>query len=100
MIRHAVKSMSAAAVLALSTAGPAVACTQPTSASNPQAQPGAQSQQVSAKFADPGYAHRWHHHHHRFWDWQNQQQAPSSSQQAAQAQDQSSQGQQGGNCNH
>jgi hypothetical protein len=75
-----------------------VACTNPTSAGNPQTQP--QSQQVSAKFADPGFARRWHHHHQRFWDWQKQQQAPGSTQQSAQAQDQSSQAQQGGNCDH
>lgn len=98
MIRHAVKTMSATAVLALSAAAPAVACTQPTSAANPQAQPSAQSQQVHAKFADRGFARRWHHHHH--WNWQNQQQVPSSSQQAARAQQQSSQSQPGSNCNH
>ncbi len=87
-------------MLALTAAAPAVACTNPASASSPRAQAGTQSQQVSAKFADRGNARRWHHHHHRFWDWQNQQQAPSSSQQPAQAQDQSSQSQPGGYCDH
>lgn len=99
MIRHAVKTMSATAVLALTAAAPAVACNNPTSASSPQAQPGSQAQQVNAKFADRGFARRWHHHD-RYPNWQKQQQAPSSSQQSAQAQQQSSQSQLGGNWDH
>lgn len=86
-------------MLALAAAAPAVACNNPTSASNPHAQPSSQAQQVVAKFADRGFARRWHHHH-RYPDWQKQQPAPSSSQQPAQAQDQSSQSQPGGNCDH
>jgi hypothetical protein len=99
MIRHAVTTMSATAVLALTAAAPAVACTNPPTASNPQAQPGSQVQQVHAQFAGRGYGRHWHHHHH-YRGWQNQQSAPSSRQQSTQSQDQSSQSQPGGNCDH
>ncbi len=54
MIRQAVKTVSATTVLALAAAAPAVACKNPTSASNPQGQPRSQAPQQSSQSQQGG----------------------------------------------
>lgn len=91
MVRKALCTVSAGAVLALSAAAPAVACDQasqaePTSTASPQAQ------QEHSKFAEKGFFR--HHHHHGFFH-ERARAEPSSTQQSTDNQQQSS-----SNCDH
>ena len=68
MIRRTLTTIASAGVIAATTAGPALACNQPTPTTS-----GSQPQQTQqARYAYDG--HFRHHHHHRYLHWLNQQQ--------------------------
>ena len=93
MIRRTISTVSAAGVLALGAAAPAVACNQPSS-SQPSGTVSPQSRQAPPRGDAKGFFrhHRGHHTRlHKF-----EQPAPTSTQQSTEPQQQSQQG----NCHH
>lgn len=97
MIRRTLSTISAAGVLALGAAAPAVACNHPSS-TQPSGTVSPQSQQVPPKGEARGF---FRHHHRRFMRLHKfEQPAPASTQQSPQPQQQAQQDQQQGNCRH